>query len=66
MPTSKEAHSSSSLSKVKVKLVIRLHHRNLKVVELVMELYHGKFEGGNANIETSLYGVPHPYKLVGG
>ena len=36
-----------------VKLVMRLHHVILKVVEFMMEFHHGSFKKGKASVEAS-------------
>ena len=49
-----------------VKLVMELHHKNLKVVEFMMELHHSNLEGSKASVETLSHGLLHLCELVSG
>ena len=49
-----------------VKLMIGLHHKNLKVVKFLMELHHGSSKRDEANVQALLYRLLHPYKPMNG
>ena len=49
-----------------VKLVIGLCHRNLKMVEFIIELYYGSSEESEASVKASPHGLPHLCKPVSG
>ena len=49
-----------------VKLVMGLHHGNLKVVDFIIEFHHGSPKEGEASIEVSSHRLPFPCQQVTG
>ena len=49
-----------------MKLMIELHHGNLKVAKFMMELHYKSSKGGEASVEVSLHGLLHWYKPFSG
>ena len=47
-----------------VKVVMELHHGNLKVVGFMMKLHYWSFNKGEASVEASPYGLLYLYELV--